>query len=113
MIPLQQKRVFYFCASVVGGFLLWYLSPQLFGKNEPWDGNVLHYGAALITLGLGLRLLFMALPQSVYYGVLVGQFLGMLYPSFKLAPLLPVGAILIFLFTLLAYFGAWVGQHIR
>lgn len=112
-VPLQQKRVFYFAMAALGGFLLWYCSPQWFGHREPWDGNVIHYVAALFTLGFGLRLLFIALPMSVYYGTLVGQFLGILYPHFAMEPLLPLGALFIFMFTLFAYFGAWVGQHIR
>lgn len=112
-MSLQKKRFFYTLFAALGGFLLWYCSPQLFGTREPWDGNVLHYAAALLTLGFALRILMIALPMNVYYGALAGQFLGMLYPSFKIAPLLPLGAILIFLFTLLAYFGAWLGQHIR
>lgn len=112
-MSLQKKRFLTTLVAALGGFFLWYASPHLFGTREPWDGNVLHYGAALFTLGFGLRLLLIALPMNVYYGVLAGQFLGMLYPSFKVAPLLPLGAILLFLFTLLAYFGAWLGQHIR
>lgn len=112
-IPLQQKRVAYFLLSALGGFLLWYCAPQWFGKAEPWDGNVLHYAAALVTLGFGIRLLMIALPISVYYGVLAGQFLGMLYPQFEMETLFPLGAILLFLFSLLAYLGAWLGQHIR
>lgn len=112
-MSLQKKRFFTFLLAAAGGFLLWYVSPQLFGTREPWDGNVLHYGAALITLGFALRILCIALPMSVYYGVLTGQFLGLLYPSFALAPLLPVGAIFLFLFSLLAYLGAWLGQHLR
>jgi hypothetical protein len=112
-MPLQQKRVFYFLLSAALGFLLWYLSPELFDKRIPWNGNILHYGAALVTIGLAVRLLMMALPLSVYYGVVGGQFLGALYPHFELAHLLPLTGILIFLFSLLAYFGAWFGQHIR
>lgn len=99
--------------AALGGFLLWYCSPQLFGKAEPWDGNVLHYAAALFTLGFALRILMIALPISVYYGVLAGQVLGMLYPKFVVANMLPLGAILLLLFSLIAYFGAWIGQHIR
>jgi hypothetical protein len=112
-LSLQKKRYFYFLLACAGGFLLWYASPQLFGHREPWDGDILHYGGALIALGLGLRLLFIALPTSVYYGVVIGQFFGLLWPHFAFGNLFPLGAILILLCSLLAYFGAWLGQHIR
>jgi hypothetical protein len=112
-LSLQKKRFLYILLAAVAGFLLWYAAPQLFGARTPWEGHALHYGAALITLGLALRILMIALPICVYYGVLAGQLLGMLYPSFAFELLLPLGGIFLLLFSLLAYFGAWLGQHIR
>jgi hypothetical protein len=35
-----------FVASIVAGIAVWFLSPFITGKVEPWDSNTLYYPSA-------------------------------------------------------------------
>jgi hypothetical protein len=108
-----------FCAGIVAGLTLWVGSSLFFGMSEPWDAEGLGYFGTLFVLGAIGGLLR---PQAFWLapaGLFVGQFLFgavswvksiVAYSGGGVNFFVPLGAIQLFAFSLVALAGAFLGS---
>ncbi len=96
--------------TIIIGFLIWYLSPFLTGKKEPWDAQSPYYSLSLF---MGGFIFGVIRPKKVWLfpiGILIGQILfGIIMVGFYFF----AGLIFLVLFSSLSFLGAYVGLGIR
>lgn len=113
--PRQPGPTFAFVYAFLLGFLLWALSPWLFGVREPWDTDPYVYGAVLASGGVVLAQISRRPFLTGYLGVWLGQLAAFLLPWHSVE-WLPLGAVSTALGSLLLPVGAvlgWVFKKLR
>ena len=105
------------CSAVLGA-LIWILSLQLTGNDEPWD-NLYYYGSALFVAGFVPAYFSVKRCWLVPVGSLLGQ-MAVLLPKvyFQAEPLMgpstwPLGLIILFICLLMSVVGAVLGAVTR
>ena len=78
--PRQPGPIFAFVYAFLLGFLLWALSPWLFGVREPWDTDTYVYTVVLVSGGVVLAQLSRRPFLTGYLGVWLGQLAAVLLP---------------------------------
>ena len=98
------------------GAAIWWLSPLITGRLEPWDAGSLYYEGALLGAGILGGLLLPKHWRWLVIGVFVGQVLVLLGGVLKepsSGGLWPLGVVFMALYSLLAMVGAIVGGGVR
>ncbi|MFY0667640.1 MAG: hypothetical protein JXQ95_06395 [Alteromonas stellipolaris] len=90
--------------SALLGAVVWFLSPIITGEVEPWDTFPLFYLGSLLIIGFIAAIPKTASLTSIYFGVIVGQFLYMLV-FLPIGPLILVGVFSLAFFSLIALIG--------
>lgn len=112
-------RIFHFnrerisvAVGIAIGYGIWQYSTTLFGRREPWDGNVGLYALILLVAGLVLaipnRTKFWLPYWSLYFGQVLFGFVSFVSPS-QGASLFPIGAIVLLVYNLPASLGSYLG----
>lgn len=99
-------------ASAVAGATIWALSPTLMGHVEPWDAEGVYYPVTLFVSGLVLGVIG---PRAIWahaVGIVIGQFLYMLI-FLPIGPLMVLGVLFLFVYSLLTLAGAGFGSVLR
>lgn len=100
-----------FAVAGVAGAVVWALSPWLTGRAEAWDAPR-YYFLALLVAGLVAGLAAGRPLWRLYVGAVLGQVLYMLI-ALPLGPLLPIGVVILLVFTLLFLAAATLGWAVR
>lgn len=96
--------------SIICGAAIWFFSPIVTLKIEPWD-NPLYYSAALVCTGFIIgKLLKPPAHWKPAAWMVVGQLAYALIFMEK-GSLLPLGVVAMALFSLLAFFGTLMAEH--
>ena len=101
-----------FSVAAVLGAVIWGLSPLLADAVEPWDAESPYYFLSLFVAG---GLVGFLCPKHIwvaYFGIVVGQLVYMLIvlPS---GPLLPLGVLFLFGFSMLSLLGLVLTSQVR
>ena len=98
------------------GAAIWVLSPRYTGHVEPWDASGLYYWATLFVSGLVATLIepkqFKVAPLWIVAGQGAAILGGIIFGD-RDAGLLPLGILVLFLFSVLCYAGAFLGTVLR
>lgn len=104
-----------FSLSILLGFLIWFLSPYITGKKEPWDSNSLYYISGLFISGL-IPAYFCKEKFWLYFiGVYLGQLsynVILVFNDNSIASLFPLGIISLLIFSLFSLLGSFIGSKI-
>lgn len=96
--------------SVLLGFLIWWLSPQLTGRREPWDAKSNYYWVALLIAGFlpgcFCAIRFWRWGVGAYLGQCAGLPVAVLRSKKPDLGLLPLGMVVLFFTTVLSIAGA-------
>ena len=99
------------------GVAIWVLSPQFTGRVEPWDAKGVYYWAALFVAGLIPALIepkkFKTIPLWVVAGQSAAILGGVVFGGKDIGLFLPMGLIVLFLYSVVCYAGAFLGAAIR
>jgi hypothetical protein len=96
--------------SAICGALLWFLSPLLTHKVEPWDAGILPYVSFQFGIGFILGKFFKPPLWQVPAGLVAGQAAYLLFFLEK-GSLLPLGLIVLGFFSLSALFGVLIAGY--
>ena len=105
----RSQFILLFAAMV--GFLVWALSPRLFGASEPWDSSIFAYVSVMVATGLVSGLLCTEGEMLLlgYCGIWFGQALALaVLPGFQRGWLL-LGVITTAIGSLPTFVGAAAG----
>jgi hypothetical protein len=98
------------------GAAIWWLSPLITGRLEPWDAGSGYYEGALLGAGILGGLLLPKHWRWFVIGVFLGQVLVLLGGVLRepsSGGLWPLGVVFMALYSLLAMVGAMVGSGVR
>lgn len=116
MNPLLKPRGV-LALSVVLGFLIWWLSPQLTGRREPWDADSNYYWVALLIAGFlpgcFCATRFWRWGVGAFLGQCVGLAVAVLCSNKSDLGLLPLGMVVLFFTTVLSIAGAACGAGVH
>ena len=113
---LVDRRGASFLIGLIVGAAIWWLSPLITGRREPWDAGSGYYEGALLGAGVLGGLLLPAHSRWFAAGVFVGQVLVLLGAVLKdpsSGGLWPLGVVFLALYSLLALLGAALGSGLR
>jgi len=102
---MKKDIIFNLSFSAFLGALIWALSPSITGYTEPWDAKSAYYYVALFVAGTLVAIPGKRPLWAVYVGVILGQFLYVLF-FLSFGPLLPVGIVFLAAYSLLSFFAA-------
>lgn len=108
----MKKEHAAFAMSFAAGAVIWALSRPITGKVEPWDANSAYYYVALALAGFGCAAAIRAPKRFHYVGAVTGQVLYMLL-FLRGGGLMPLGIIVLFVYTLVFLAGAAAGARLR
>ena len=102
--------------AFVGGAVIWGFSPHFTGRIEPWDAHNVYYWVSLFGVGLLVGLvqprnfltssLWVVAGQAAYavfYSVIKGRDIGLLFP---------MGLVAMLLLSAPCYMGAYLGMRL-
>jgi hypothetical protein len=98
------------------GAAIWFLSPLITGRREPWDAEGGYYVGALLSAGLLGGLLLPEYWGRFAAGIFAGQvlvLLGGVLSDPSSGGLWPLGVMFLALYSLLALLGATLGSALR
>ena len=106
------------CALAVGlGLAIWLASPVMTGRREPWDAHSPYYVVALAGAGLVTGWLepdrIWRWPLAIYAGQCLAVIGLVLFRGDDLGLFIPLGMIMLAIFTLLSLAGAVGGAALR
>ncbi len=108
-----MKRLTFVLAMGLGA-AIWLASPAMTGRREPWDAHGPYFPVSLVAAGLLAGLAEPGRPWKTGSAIYAGQMAAILLGSGGDFGLLPLGAILLVVYTLLSVAGAAVsGAVIR
>ena len=113
---MNPRRWSAFLLGLVLGAAIWFLSPWLTGRSEPWDSEDGYYAGALLATGALGGLLFPRHWPSVSAGILAGQLLviiGGVLADPASGGLWPLGVVFLAIYSALAVVGAVLGAALR
>ena len=115
-MPHSRPTLAPFLIGLVIGAAIWWLSPLITGRREPWDAEGGYYAGSLLGAGVLGGLL---LPEHSHWfvaGIFVGQvlvLLGAVLRDPSSGGLWPLGVVFMALYSLLALLGATLGSGVR
>ena len=115
-MPRSRPALAAFLIGLVIGAAIWWLSPLITGRREPWDAEGGYYAGSLLGAGVLGGLL---LPEHSHWfvaGIFVGQvlvLLGAVLRDPSSGGLWPLGVVFMALYSLLALLGATLGSALR
>ena len=99
------------------GMAIWLLSPMVTGRVEPWDAKGPYYWLALFGAGLLAGMIDPAGVKTAPLWVVAGQsaaiLAGVFFGGRDLGLFFPMGLIMLFVFSILCYAGAFLGAAVR
>ena len=99
------------------GMAIWVLSPAVTGRVEPWDAKGPYYWLALFGAGFAAGLMEPAEVRTAPLWVVAGQstaiLAGVFFAGRDIGLFVPMGLVLLFIFSALCYAGAFLGATIR
>ncbi|MDO6567728.1 hypothetical protein Q4561_11720 [Alteromonas sp. 1_MG-2023] len=97
--------------SALLGAVIWFLSPFITGEVEPWDAfPPVFYLVSLFIVGFIAAIPKSASLNSIYFGVIVGQFVYMLV-FLPIGPLILVSVLTLAIYSLLTLIGPLVKRR--
>jgi len=105
-----------FVIGLAIGAAIWWLSPLITGRREPWDAGSGYYEGALLGAGVLGGLLLPEHSRWFVAGIFVGQvlvLLGAVLREPSSGGLWPLGVVFLALYSLLALLGAALGSGLR
>jgi hypothetical protein len=110
-----SKSPLLFGLSAILGALIWFLSPLLTGRQEPWDASPSYYCSGLAVAGFIPACLSARRFWLWAAGAWVGQLVGfaLLIVHYGSGPLWPAGLVFLCFSSLLSVAGAGVGAGIH
>lgn len=115
-MPRMRPTLAALLIGLVIGAAIWWLSPLITGRLEPWDAGSGYYEGALLGAGILGGLLLPEHSRWFVIGIFVGQVLVLLAGVLKepsSGGLWPLGVVFLALYSLLAMVGAMVGSAVR
>lgn len=100
-----------FAVAAVLGAVIWALSPLITEAAEPWDAESPYYFVSLFIAG---GLVGMLCPRHIwaaFLGIVIGQLVYMLI-FLPWGPLLPLGVLFLFGYSLLSFFGLFLASRV-
>ncbi|MDO6447249.1 hypothetical protein Q4493_15880 [Colwellia sp. 1_MG-2023] len=81
---MKKDFLINFMLPFIFGFIIWFISPEMIGKIEPWDSGSLYYLSSLILIGvitgvLNTKYLSLACFLLLYLGVALSQIIYLTY----------------------------------
>ena len=113
---LVDRRSATFLIGLIVGAAIWWLSPLITGRREPWDAGSGYYEGALLGAGVLGGLLLPEHSRWYVAGIFVGQvlvLLGAVLREPSSGGLWPLGVVFLALYSLLALLGATLGSGLR
>jgi hypothetical protein len=111
--PHRRDSILAFFLALVAGAATWLFWRLVFGISEPWDGTFAAlYPLVLGVCGAGIGYAAPGKPLLVLAGGWIGQLIG-LFSTGSIGPLAPLGAAMLFPFTLPLVVGALIGGWLR
>ena len=113
---LVDRRGASFLIGLIVGAAIWWLSPLITGRREPWDAGSGYYEGALLGAGVLGGLLLPEHSRWFVAGIFVGQvlvLLGAVLTEPSSGGLWPLGVVFLALYSLLALLGATLGSGLR
>jgi|GEM_PF-4620646 len=96
---MKKDLLISFLLPFLLGFLVWYYSPEMTGKIEPWDSDSYYYIISLCSIGFITGLLSLKYTFLVYFGVVLSQSFFLTY-SLQPSKFYLVGLFFVFLYSL-------------
>jgi len=115
-MPPSRPTLAAFLIGLVIGAAIWWLSPLITGRREPWDAEGGYYAGSLLGAGVLGGFLLPAHSRSFVAGIFVGQvlvLLGAVLRDPSSGGLWPLGVVFMALYSLLALLGATLGSGVR
>ena len=115
-MPLSRPSHAGFLIGLAIGAAIWWLSPLITGRLEPWDAGSGYYEGALLGAGVLGGLLLPEHSRWFVAGIFVGQvlvLLGAVLRDPSSGGLWPLGLVFLALYSLLALLGATLGSGVR
>jgi hypothetical protein len=107
---------FSFLIGLAIGAAIWFLSPLITGRREPWDAGSGYYEGALLGAGLLGGLLLPEYWGRFAAGIFLGQVLvlmGGVLSDPSSGGLWPLGVVFLALYSLLVLLGVTLGSGLR
>ncbi len=106
-----------FVLAMALGAAIWLASPYVTGRREPWDAHSPYYIIALFGAGMVMGLLeprrFWRWPVAIYAGQCAAVLALTWVRHDDLGLFVPMGMIVLAVYTLLSWFGSAVGAALR
>jgi hypothetical protein len=115
-MPRSRPTLVSFLTGLVTGAAIWWLSPLITGRQEPWDAGNGYYEGSLLGAGVLGGLLLPGHFGWFVAGIFVGQVLVLLGGVLRdpaSGGLWPLGVAFLALYSLLAILGATLGSVLR
>jgi hypothetical protein len=113
---MKPRRWSAFLLGLILGAAIWFLSPWVTGRSEPWDATGGYYAGALLATGVVGGLLVPLHWFSLAIGIFAGQalvILGGVLADPASGGLWPLGIVFLAICSLLGLLGAVLGAALR
>ena len=114
-MPRSRPTLAAFLIGLATGAAIWWLSPLITGRREPWDAEGAYYAGSLLGAGLLGGVLLPEHWRWLVAGIFVGQvlvLLGGVVGDPSSGGLWPLGVVFLALYSMLAVLGAALGSSL-
>jgi len=110
---ILNKNIFISLIFSAGlGAVIWAMSPVVVGAVEPWDSESPYYFVSLFIAGGLVGIYQPGNIWAIFIGIVIGQFIYMVI-FLPVGPLIVIGMMFLFGYSLLSLFGAFLASRIR
>jgi len=109
---MKHRTLITLVVAAALGAAIWFVSPWITGQQEPWDGDVTYYFAALIVTGLIAGVASPKPAWAHYAGNFIGQ-LGCELFLIKVGPLVLIGVGFLLVSSLIYLAAAVAGAKLK